>query len=321
MRDPAAYRLAAESLGNLPAFMSPWWLDATCGPGGWSAAIVGDPASPSGVLPYRMTRKFGLRLLGQPPLTQFLGPWLSPRIQALGNGVSEAKEVMDELIDALPPHDHYAQNWSPAMQDWLPFYWRGFAQTTRYTYRIPADRAEDDCWALCKANIKSDVKKAAGRHGLEVTEQGALAEFMRLNELTFDRQGKRTPYSAGFVERIDAACAERGRRTIIIAKDPAGRSHAGAYIVHDGLTAYYLMGGADSDLRGSGASSLCLWHAIKLSRRLGVAFDFEGSMLKPVERFFRAFGGEATPFFHVSRARSKLALAMLAIRKLRAQRQ
>jgi len=321
MRDPAAYRLAAESLGNLPAFMSPWWLDATCGPGGWSAAIVGDPASPSGVLPYRMTRKFGLRLLGQPPLTQFLGPWLSPRIQALGTGASEAKEVMGELIDSLPPHDHYAQNWSPAMQDWLPFYWRGFDQTTRYTYRIAKERTEDECWAQVQSNIKREVRKATGRHGLTITDQGGMAEFLRLNGMTFDRQGRRPPYSVDYFAKLDVAAAANGRRIIIIARDPEGRAHAGAYVLHDGSSAYYLAGGSDPRLRTSGASSLCLWHAIKLSRRLGVAFDFEGSMIKPVERFFRAFGGEATPFFHVSRARSKLALAMLAIRKLRAQRQ
>jgi hypothetical protein len=321
MSDPAAYRQAVEHINPLPLFLSPWWLDATCGPDGWGAAIVGDPMDPAGVLPYRVARRFGLRILGQPPLTQFLGPWLAPRIRSLGIGSSEAKEVLDELINLLPSHDYYAQNWSPVMQDWLPFYWRGFEQSTRYTYQIAGSRTEKDCWSRCKSSIKREVKKAAGRYALKVTETGSLDDFLRLNELTFTRQGKRPPYSASYVRGIDAACAERARRTIIIATDTSGQNHAGAYIVHDGLTAYYLMGGSDPNLRTSGASSLCLWHAVTLSRRLGVAFDFEGSMMKPVERFFRSFGGDATPFFHVSRARSKFAIAMHLMRRLRSTHQ
>jgi hypothetical protein len=43
-------------------------------------------------------------------------------------------------------------------------------------------------------------------------------------------------------------------------------------------------------------------------------FDFEGSMLRPVERFFRAFGGRQVPYLHVSRA-TPVAGAALAMRE------
>ena len=42
-------------------------------------------------------------------------------------------------------------------------------------------------------------------------------------------------------------------------------------------------------------------------------FDFEGSMLRPVERFFRGFGSLQTPYLRVSRARAH-ARAALALR-------
>jgi hypothetical protein len=43
------------------------------------------------------------------------------------------------------------------------------------------------------------------------------------------------------------------------------------------------------------------------------AFDFEGSILRPVERFFRDFGGRQTPYLDVSRA-TRPAQAALALR-------
>ena len=64
-------------------------------------------------------------------------------------------------------------------------------------------------------------------------------------------------------------------------------------------TNYYLWGGSDPQFRNSGTNSYCLWEAIKFSASVTKAFDFEGSMIKPFEKFFRAFGGKLTPYFHV----------------------
>ena len=45
-------------------------------------------------------------------------------------------------------------------------------------------------------------------------------------------------------------------------------------------------------------------------------FDFEGSMLEPVEHFVRGFGGRQTPFFSVWKAGVK-ARPLLAVRAAR----
>lgn len=64
------------------------------------------------------------------------------------------------------------------------------------------------------------------------------------------------------------------------------------------------MGGSDPDLRNSGANSLCMWEAIKFASTATKAFDFEGSMIEPVERFFRAFGARQKPYFQISKINS-----------------
>ena len=75
-------------------------------------------------------------------------------------------------------------------------------------------------------------------------------------------------------------------------------------MVWDDYTAYYLIGGADPELRNSGASSLLLWEAIQFAAQVSRTFDFEGSMLKPVERFFRAFGAIQQPYMQVKKYNS-----------------
>jgi hypothetical protein len=89
------------------------------------------------------------------------------------------------------------------------------------------------------------------------------------------------------------------------------------WAVWDRHGAYYLLAGADPDLRTSGASSLLAWEAIVRARDHTDVFDFHGSMLQPVERFFRAFGAQQTPYLSVTRMSPALRLALAARSGLR----
>jgi hypothetical protein len=99
---------------------------------------------------------------------------------------------------------------------------------------------------------------------------------------------------------------------MLFAVDEADRLHAVAYGVWDEQGAYYLLGGGDPELRNSGATSLLLWELILRAREVTDVFDFEGSMIEPLERFFRSFGARQTPYLYVSResARGSAALAL-----------
>src|SRR5260370_7073664 len=88
---------------------------------------------------------------------------------------------------------------------------------------------------------------------------------------------------------------------MFFAEGPEGRIHAAVYIIWDDRSAYYLMGAADPELRNSGATSLLLWEAIQFAATVTRSFDFEGSMIESIERFFRAFGAKQKPYFHISR--------------------
>jgi hypothetical protein len=63
------------------------------------------------------------------------------------------------------------------------------------------------------------------------------------------------------------------------------------------------MSGYDDGNKHHGAGALALWHAIQHAKSLNLKrFDFEGSMIKPIEKYFRGFGGELAPYFRISRA-------------------
>jgi hypothetical protein len=82
-----------------------------------------------------------------------------------------------------------------------------------------------------------------------------------------------------------------------------GKPIATCFIVHDEQTAYYLLGGYDAQDRHHGAGALAVVEAIKFAQDLGLkTFDFEGSVMPAIERYFRGFGGLFTSYYTVNRA-------------------
>jgi len=309
------YRELCENEPTIPLFSQAWWLDAVAGDD-WDVVLATKGQQVIGALPYVVRKKWGFRLVTQPKLTQNLGPWIRPSQKSYPKHLAYEKDVLGDLARQLPEYDYFAQNWHCDCLNWLPFYWRGYEQTTRYTYRLALKGSKDQLWKGLQQNIRGDIRKAKDRIGVEVRE-GTLDEFLVLNRMTFERQGRPVPYTREFVVDLDAAASERKASDCLVAVDPEGQLHAGAYIVRNCNTAYYLMGGGDPELRNSGATSLVLWQAICCQPESIEVFDFEGSMIEPIERFFRAFGAVQTPYFHVSHAPSKLLKLGIFLRSLR----
>lgn len=311
------YRAACERESGIPLFSRAWWLDAVAGDENWDVAILEKGGQLFASMPYVRRCRWGLQMSSQPPLSQTLGPWLKPRAGKNTKNLAQQKDSMEALITQLPRFDRFSQNWHYSQTNWLPFYWKGFQQTTRYTYVLPDLGNEELLWKGLDHNIRTDIRKATDRFGLRVRDDFGLDAFMALNRKVFARQGKTLPYPESLVQRLDNACEERQCRKILIAEDEQGRAHAGVYLVWDENSAYYLMGGSDPELRNSGATSLCMWEAIRHAATVTKRFDFEGSMLEPVERFFRAFGAEQVPYYQVQRTNSRLLRVAEFLRALR----
>ena len=288
-------------------FQQPWWLDAVA-PHSWSAIEVTTNNVLMARLPYMVKRRRGLTLLTMPKLTQTLGLWLAPSNAKYAKQLSQQKKIITSLISQIPNCDYFCQNFHYSITNWLPFYWHGFTQTTRYTYIIENLMDLDKVWAEFQENIRTDIRKARKR--VKVRKDLDIEHFLNINSLTFQRQGKSLPYSRELVRRLDSACVEHQARRIFFAEDAQGQIHAAIYIVWDENSAYYLMGGANPELRNSGATSLLLWEGIQFAATVTQKFDFEGSMIESVERFFRAFGARQIPYFQLTRMSRRMKLLM-----------
>ena len=83
------------------------------------------------------------------------------------------------------------------------------------------------------------------------------------------------------------------------------------FCIYDHRACYYLLGGVNKKAGIQGINNLLVQKSIEKAKELNCeVFDFEGSMLKGVEKFFRSFGPELFPYFTVNKASLPLELLL-----------
>lgn len=292
-------------------FAQPFWLDAVA-PGRWDEVRIEQDGELVARLPYMRESKWGATLLRMPPMTQNLGPALAISAEKYATRLSKEMEWMGALIDRLPRYHYFNQRFHHTITNWLPFKWRGFTQTTHYTYIVNARSSAESAWEELNKKTRADIRKA--EKSVTVRDDIPIARLLELCHTSFSARDRVMPYDRQTVERIAEACAARGLSRILCTEDAGGRLLAGALFVWDRESAYYLIGCRDGEASASGAMSLLIWQGIQEALAARRSFDFEGSMLPGVERFCRSFGAVQTPYFRVTRARGALMRLAQALR-------
>lgn len=289
----------------VPLTLRPFWLDAVCGTNGWDVALATDQGGEvTGSLVYHHTTYCGFSIIKMPPLTDYSGLWINypDNLEKPTSRYGFDKEVGTELIRQLPKTAFFYQQWHPAVTNWLPFFWKGFRQTTLYTFRLQLTD-EGVLFENLKRTARKNIRRALQTVQVETSDD--LPALYRVATQSFERQQLRPHYPFELLQTLDKELKNRNLRTIYLVRDATGKIHAGAYLVYDERCAYYLLSGADAAVRHSQAQYLVQWQAILDCISKVETFDFCGSVLEPVERALRAFGGELTPHFKITKARNK----------------
>jgi hypothetical protein len=300
MSDRAKYRELCQAEPTIPIFSQDWWLDAVCGSSSWDVVMLEKGDRVYATLPYYFEKRRGGLDIKMPLLTQTMGPWIRPTpAQKYRNTLGNEMEVLGDLIKALPPFRSFDQSFHHSLSNWLPFYWDGYQQTTRYTYLFPDLTDLDRIYADVDHGVRKYIAKS--KESIDVVESDDLRRFYQINTEVFTKQDRKVPYSFELIERLDRTLKEKGKRKLLFALDKSGELHSALYIVWSGDATYALMSGIEPRFKDDGSLRLLFWEGIKHASTVSRSWDFEGSMLKPVERNIRKFGPLQVPYMRVSK--------------------
>lgn len=286
----------------VPIFSKPWWLDAVCGELNWGVHVLEKSGQFLGAMPYYVENRNGYEIITKAHHSQNNGIIINyqKNMKYIAK-LDRQEEVINAMCDYIEKLnvDKYEQQYHYLFSNILPFKWRGYNEMVRYTYVIEDTSSMEKVVSDFKYIVRNQIKKAE-KH-VTVKEGLELSKFYEINKLSYDRQRIEPPFSLKLLERIEAACVVNDCRKILYTVDSYGNIHSVAYLVWDEESVYFLINGIDNEYMWSQSNSLLIRESIRVAHELGKKFDFEGSVLKPIEHIFRGFGGKQKIYFRITK--------------------
>ena len=238
--------------------------------------------------------------INTPPITRTSGVLYKHREGTSDrNRKSLERKWLKALLEFIPPDDFVQMCFNHHFTDWLPFRWKGFKQTTRYTYLIDyIDNTITDLWNNVDIDNQRIIRRAEEK-GITVSVSDDFELVYRFEELSYERQGMRFMIPFNELKSLDDAIKLRGRRVIFTACGSDGIIHAVLYSAFNSKTAYSLLSGSDPDLRNLGGHTLVMWEAIRFFFGKVNYFNMCGSDIERIEAHLKGFGGNLTPYYMI----------------------
>lgn len=251
---------------------------------------------------YVNTKKFGLPIIKLPPYTPHCGLFFNSESKNSSSINNFSKELMNEVCT-------YFLNQKSALIvlafpsniiDFQPFIWKKFKVIPNYTYRINLTNSFESIQSNFDAKNRNVINKAI-KEGVIITEntlnKTELFNFFIDSLNTTDAN----IYAQELKNMFNVFATESN--SFSLEANHNGELIGAVFCVFDQHVCYYLLGGVNKKSGIQGVNNLLIQCCIEKSKSLGCStFDFEGSMIKGVEKFFRGFGGEIVPYFTVNKA-------------------
>ena len=304
------YRNFCKLTPQLPIFMQDWWMDAVCAGKSWDVLLcvrtdagyrLSEGADKEedvvAVLPYLFRERMWMRYVLMPQMTQIGGLWLC---EVVRNDTTAARQICTLFMETIQTLrlSYYYQHYplgsvAPQfMQD------LGFKIKKRVTYRMEDLADLDNVINRFSKNKKRQLQKALSLHA---DYNLNIEDFYRFHMDCLHQQGKAISYSREFLLVLERKTKRLSQSQVLAIRNADEQLLAAAFLVWDKHSMYYLIPCYSPLHKDSGAGALLVLEAIKLARKLGVAFDFEGSMIRGVAQHYKQFGSTPTTYYSVEK--------------------
>ncbi len=279
----------------VPLFFTPFWMNRYDNE--WYVLHAAEEEDFAFFI-YHIERKVNFKIIRN----GFLNPYTGFLFSDNSISAVNRQKLIHKILGELPAFHELHLDLHPDVGTGFDF--GHFKTEQRITNILPLNSIEE-IFSAYKPPLKRQINKA--RKNLAIFEEDNISLFYSLHEKTFLKQDRKaiTPFEA--FENTWNVCRQYNCGKLLFVSDEYKNIHAAIFMTYDENYAYYLAGGTDAEFYGSGAMSYLMHTAISIATELNKKFfDFEGSMLPGVNRFFRNFSPVETPYTNLSKMDSVL---------------
>jgi len=256
-----------------------WYLNISCED--WDCIVLDDYQAVMPVPYSRIKRNLYRKKVNQPPYSQQLGIF---SVVKLSNEVF--REINDVFLSTSPKSYHFnAGNRSVMLVG-------DYTWTERVNFELDLSPAYVEIKAGYSKNLKRNIAKA-GKVGLAIRSGLAIADYIKLKKHCAIHPIKQVHYN-----RLESLVQEASQRGMVeqFGVYQANELVAAAICLKGGNRIIHLSSSSTEQGKISGAIPFLFDRIISDYSESEMIFDFEGSMLEGVARFFKGFGSANAPY-------------------------
>ncbi|MBS1652449.1 MAG: GNAT family N-acetyltransferase [Bacteroidetes bacterium] len=254
-------------------------------------------------------KKLNIISIIPPPFSPSIGLFFTNPAKNNSNIISTNRELQKciiEYFNKIKSHQ-IDLSFSPDYKDFQLFLWNGFEVSPAYTYHINLALSKEVLFENLSSEKRKSIRKAELDNILIKYNDQKTIVFDLIKQ-TFSRKQKKL--NENLLEKILFQFSNQSNSYSFVAYNK-DKPIATCFFIYDKTTVYYIAGGYNMSNKHHGAGVLCMWSGILKAKEMNIqTFDFEGSMLPEVERYFRDFGGELTPYFRVKKINTFIKAAL-----------
>ncbi len=262
-----------------------WWEKCTVGKE-WDAIILENADGRiEAAMPYHILKRFCFRVMLMPLHTQYHYIYISPQASiAIYEKLAQAIEeiVHREHLSWVYLQGFYPTDFMTAMRK------RGFAIKDRITYRIDDIPPYNELPTLFSTNKRRQLKKAKDMQLVDLS----VEDFYTFHTECMRKQGKRIDYPERWAKAVIPETMAHQQGRLIAAQDTHGVLLSAMFLAWDHEFSYFLLPCYHPDTKDRGGVAWLTAQALEITRRLGLRFDFEGSMTPSIASSYQQFGGK-----------------------------
>lgn len=251
---------------------------------------------------YMKTKKMGVDFIKTPPYSPHSGLFFVNESKNQSSKNNTTKEIINDVCEYIMAQKAGINvlSFPSQITDLQAFFWNKFKVVPNYTYRIDITRPIEEIVANFDSKNRNRINKAV--------KENVIVEENRLNgeELYNFFLPILTSTGANVYKEVLKNILTRFSNTSNSFSVTAIHNNSiigNVYCVYDQQNCYYILGGIDKTSPVPGINALLVQKAIEKAKQIGCkTYDFEGSMIKGVEAFFRSFGGQLEPYYTVNKA-------------------
>jgi hypothetical protein len=246
-------------------------------------------------------KKMGLPYFINAPFTPHCGFFMQHKSSNNANAHTTIKNILTSITDFLYTQNlHWIQFAFPTSTiDMQAFIWEDYLVLTKYTYQLDLNQDTQHLFNNLASEKRKSIRKAESDQ-IQIKKVTKTDTIQMMLEETFIRN--KIKYDKALFKNIISVFANQENSIAYAAYNSEGKLMAATFCLIDNTTCYYLFGGTNQDNPHHGAAVSCMWHSILEAKEKKIkVFDFEGSMLPFIEKYFREFGATLVPYYEVKK--------------------